>query len=223
MVGEHVCRDLLLSLFDLREPAVRFLEGRGVVRDDAEDIFQDALVAFQEGLHRFDPDFDRSNGRSGNGGGNGSGRGNGSRGGNGSCGGNGNGGGNGSHGADRLRLLEEKVLSTPAPDGEEVSPLVMRRARHWFWGILRNKTRAHLRGRARWVHHVPERSQDPPDHFVIRIREILDRIPSSEAEVLVLRFMHGADLALVARHCGVSVPTAHRRVKRALESARAQM
>jgi RNA polymerase sigma factor (sigma-70 family) len=108
-------------------------------------------------------------------------------------------------------------------DEEDAFLQVKRRARSWFWGILRNKTRAHLRSRGRWVHRVPEESQDPPDHFVIRIPEILGRLPSSEAEVLVLRFMHGADLARVARHCGVSVPTAHRRVKRALEAARAEL
>lgn len=223
MVGEHASRALLLSLFDLREPAVRFLEGRGVVRDDAEDIFQDALVAFQEGLHRFDPNYKGPGDHGGNGSGNGNGNGKRSseherNNGNGNGGrptavDHGRGNGSGHAGREAVEMVDEDDLFLQ----------VKRRARHWFWGILRNKTRAHLRGRGRWVHRVPERSQDAPDHFVIRIPEILSRLPSSEAEVLVLRFMHGADLALVARHCGVSVPTAHRRVKRALEAARAEL
>lgn len=191
MFAEHVSHDLLLNLFGLRESAVRFLEGRGVVHDDAEDIFQDALVAFQEGLDRFDPHYG-SNRREPNGEASG-------------CG------------------FVGEDAPTGAYDPARVSPDLARRARLWFWGILRNKTKAHFRRSVRWSREVPERAVDAPDHFVVRIPEIIERLPSPEAEILVMRFMEGADLAFVARHCGVSVPTAHRRVRRALDLARSNI
>jgi len=189
MFAHDVCNELLKSLFDLRVPVVHFLEGRGVACEDAEDIFQDTLVAFQEGLDRFDPNFGASMDRS----------------------------------ASRHRGLIDAgspwVRKDTAVEG--VSPDLVKRARRWFWGILRNKTRAHFRHCSRWTREVPEQTTDPPDYLVIRVPDVLSRLPVQEAEVLTLRFMEGADLARVAQHCGVSVPTAHRRVRQALESARA--
>ncbi|MBU1700219.1 MAG: sigma-70 family RNA polymerase sigma factor [Candidatus Eisenbacteria bacterium] len=191
MFAHGVSNELLKSLFDLRDPVVHFLEGKGVVRDDAEDIFQDTLLAFQEGLGRFDPHFGASMG----------------------------------HSVSRHRGLVKAGSPWIRKECvvESVSPDLVKRARRWFWGILRNKVRAHYRHCSRWIREVPEQTADPPDYLVIRLPELLSRLTDQEAEVLTLRFMEGADLARVAEHCGVSVPTAHRRVRQALVAARAQI
>jgi RNA polymerase sigma factor (sigma-70 family) len=94
-----------------------------------------------------------------------------------------------------------------------------RRARNWFWGILRNKVRMHFRSASRMVRQVPERAKGP-DTAQAEVRVVLRRLPRPHAEVLVSRFLEGADLAMVADRLGVSVPTAHRRVRQALQEAR---
>ncbi|MBD3334034.1 MAG: hypothetical protein GF355_00795 [Candidatus Eisenbacteria bacterium] len=188
MFAHTVSNALMGSLFEMRAPTLRFLERKGLERDDAEDLFQESLLAFHEGLHRFDPGF--------------------------GCATEGN-------AADQLLSANLPDIQDGEVAVEVLPPELIQRARGWFWGIVRNKLRAHFRRRSRWVRDVPEQSEEPPDHLSRRVPEVLGRMPRQEAHVLVLRFFLGADLARIADDCGMSVPTAHRRVRRALETARA--
>lgn len=134
-------------------------------REDAEDLFQDALLAALEGM-------------------------------------------------DRLRIAENQD-----PEDAFIA---------WFWGILRHKRVSYQRRRKRIQelmvereHQINHRGGNASEETAVHLSlGLFERSSPEGAQVLRKRFLEGHQLEELASEMGVSVPTACRRVKSALNAFR---
>ncbi|GAB4321908.1 MAG: hypothetical protein Kow0010_02400 [Dehalococcoidia bacterium] len=99
-------------------------------------------------------------------------------------------------------------------------------ARAWLFGIARHVVASHRR---RWVRKPPHLSIDafePPADGTGTATDLLDlaraigRLPSQQAEVITLRFVHGLSLQETAEAIGASVDAVKGRQARALAELR---
>ncbi len=97
---------------------------------------------------------------------------------------------------------------------------------HWFYTVLRNACRDHLRRRTKRAEverrgAVPERDGPPAEGVDIRV--LLERLPEEEKPVLLLRLQGGLSFEEIGGFLGISLEAAKKRAQRGLRRLREKM